>query len=127
MLRGVNDGFADDPDDDGRPNIAEFALDGEPLSGERDGKQRAWIEPVAGTDYFTYTFPVRSGAGFAQSGELSATVDDLVYSVAGALDLSVFDQRLVEDVPASKTGLPVPDPGWSYRTFRLDRAILYKT
>ncbi|MCP3973464.1 MAG: DUF5011 domain-containing protein, partial [bacterium] len=38
---GVNDGFLDDPDNDGCPNGKEFALDGDPLSNVNSGKLRA--------------------------------------------------------------------------------------
>jgi len=120
---GVNDSFSDDPDGDGSLNIKEFAIDGDPLNGAGDGKQRVRIEDVGGTNYFTYTFPVRSGAVFVANGELSATVDGIVYSVAGSFDLIDFENHIVEQVPATETGLPALNPGWSYRTFRLNRAI----
>jgi hypothetical protein len=123
LTRGVNDGVSDDPDGDGNLNIKEFALNGDPLSGINDGKQRVLIEEVSGTNYFTYTFPVRNGAVFTANGELSATVDGLVYSVAGAFDLIAFGNHTVEQVPASDIGLPALNPGWSYRTFRLNRDI----
>lgn len=123
----VNDGFSDDPDSDGSLNIKEFALDGDPLSGASDGKQGMLIEDVGGTNFFTYTFPVRSGAVFTANEELSATVDGIVYSVAGSFDLPAFGNHIVEQVPASEAGLPALDPGWSYRTFRLNRAISNQT
>ena len=124
---GVNDGFSDDPDGDGNLNIKEFAIDGDPLSGVNDGKQRVRIEDAGGTNFFTYTFPVRNGAVFAVNGELSATVDGIVYSVAAAFDLIAFGNDIVEQVPASEAGLPTLNPGWSYRTFRLNRATSNQT
>jgi len=127
LVRGVNDGFADDPDGDGWPNLKEFALDGDPLRGANGDKQRALIEETDGTNFITYTFPVRNGAPFVGNGELSAAVDGLVYSVAGSFDLLNFDQPMVERVPASESGLPALDPGWTYRTFRLDQAISNRT
>ena len=125
--RGVNDGFADDPDGDGWPNLKEFALDGDPLRGANGDKQRALIEETDGTNFITYTFPVRNGAAFVGNGELSAAVDGLVYSIAGSLDLLNFDQPMVEQVPASEVALPALNPGWAYRTVRLDRAISNRT
>ena len=124
LVAGTNDGFSDDPDEDGYINIKEFAVDGHPLSDARDGKQRMLIEPGNGTNYFTYTFPVRSGATFLlNGGELTATVDDIVYSLAGSSNLVDFDDRILEEPAASAAGLPAPNPGWSYRTFRLNRPI----
>ena len=123
LVPGVNDDPADDPDDDGCLNIKEFATDGHPLSAASDGKQRMRLEPVNGTNYFTYTFPVRNGATFLSNGELSATVDGIVYSLAGSSDLINFAERIVEEASPSAAGLPTPNPGWTYRTFRLDRPI----
>jgi myo-inositol-hexaphosphate 3-phosphohydrolase len=120
---GVNDGFSNDPDGDGTLNIKEFAIDGDPLSGVNDGKQRVVIEDVGETNYFTYTFAIRNGAVFVGNGELSAALDGVFYSVAGSFDLISFDNDIVEQVPATETGLPALNPGWSYRTFRLNRAI----
>jgi hypothetical protein len=123
LVPGVNDGFTDDPDTDRRLNISEFAIDGNPLSAANDGKQRALIESVNGTNYFTYTVPVRTGASFVSGDELSATVDGIVYSLAGSSDLITFQEQIVEATPASAAGLPTPNPGWAYRTFRLNRPV----
>jgi myo-inositol-hexaphosphate 3-phosphohydrolase len=120
---GINDALTDDPDGDGNPNLKEFALDGDPLSALSDGKQRVLIEAIGGTNLLTHTFPVRNGAEFTANGELSATVDGLVYSIAGAADLFDFGIQVVELVPASASGMPTLNPGWSYRTFRLNRPI----
>jgi len=123
LTRGVNDGFSDDPDVDGNLNLREFALDGDPLNDNNDGKQRVVIEALSGTNYFTYTFPVRSGAVFSPNGELSATMDGIVYSLSDSVDLIGFGNHIVEQVTVSDIGMPALNPGWSYRTFRLNRAI----
>jgi myo-inositol-hexaphosphate 3-phosphohydrolase len=123
LVRGVNDGFADDPDEDGCLNIKEFAIDGDPLHAASDGKQRMRIESRNATNYFTYTFPVRDGAEFQPNSELTATVDGLVYSLAGSPDLINFADPIVEEPSPSSAGLPMPNPGWAYRTFRLDLPI----
>ncbi len=124
---GVNDGFADDPDGDKWPNLKEFALDGDPLSGANDDKQRVLIEQMDGTNYITYTFPVRDRAAFVGNEELSAAVDGIGYSIAGSFDILSFDQPMLELVPASEFGLPALNPGWAYRTFRLDQPISSRT
>ena len=123
LVPGINDSFGDDPDEDGCLNIKEFAIDGHPLSSANDGKQRMRIESLNGTNYFTYTFPVRNGAAFVQDGELTATVDGIVYALAGSSDLINFGERIIEEPSPSAVGLPMPNPGWTYRTFRLDRPI----
>ena len=123
LARGLNDGFTDDPDNDGCKNIKEFAMDGNPLSAANEGKQWARIESGNGTNYFTYTFPVRNGASFVSDEELVASVDGITYSLAGSCDLVTFQEPIVEDTPASTAGLPTLDPGWTYRTFRLDRPV----
>ena len=123
LTPGVNNSFANDPDGDGNLNLKEFALDGDPLSSASDGKQRVVIAAVNGTNFCTWTFPVRSGAVFVANGELSTSVDGIIYSLAGSFDLVAFGNHIVEQVPASEAGLPALNSGWSYRTFRLNRAI----
>jgi hypothetical protein len=120
---GINDGFADDPDGDGRPNLFEFALDGQPLHGGNEGNRRVQIEPVNGTNYLTYTFPVRQAAVFSADTTLSAAADGIAYSLAGSVDWLHFDQPIVEQRPPSQSALPTPSPGWDYRTFRLNRVV----
>ena len=127
LTPGVNDDISNDPDGDGSLNLEEFGIDGDPLNGVSDGKQRVMIEDVNGTNFFTYTLPVRSGALFTPNGKLSATVDGIVYSLAGSFDLIAFGNHIVEQVPASEDGLPALNPGWSYRTFRLNRGISSQT
>jgi Ig-like domain-containing protein len=123
LVRGLNDGFTDDPDDDACSNIKEFAIDGNPLSAAPDGKWRARIESVDGTNYFTYTFAVRNGASFSLDGDLRATIDGIVYSLAGSSDLISFQEPIVEETTASAAGLAALNVGWSYRTFRLNRPV----
>jgi len=118
LQAGLNDGLMDDPDGDENPNIKEFALDGDPLSGASDGKQKVQVEEISGTNFLTYTVPVRTGAAFSLNSELSATVDGIAYSIAGSMDLITFGNHVVEQSPASENGLPALNPGWSYRTFR---------
>lgn len=122
LVSGVNAGFTDDPDGDGCVNLKEFATDSDPLGGgHRRG--RTAIEMVAGRDHFSITIPVRRGAVFAGGGAPSSTVDGVVYSLAGTLDLKAFDQDVVEVVPALDAGLPALNAGWSFRTFRLAKPV----
>jgi hypothetical protein len=120
---GTNDGLTDDPDSDGVPNLAEFATNGDPLSGVHDGKNRTAIGDAGGLSFLTYTFPVRAGAVFSGTGPLLATRDGVTYSVSGSRDLAAFDENLVELSPALQAGLPALDEGWTYRTFRMSNPV----
>ena len=109
-----------DPDGDGVPNILEFALDGNPQAAGSGGLAFARIS--AGGD-FTYTIAVRSGALFAAAEyDQTATIDGIAYTVEASSDLADWGATVsvLEVLPAVTTGLPVPDSGWEYHTFRTD-------
>lgn len=113
-----------DPDTDGRNNLAEFALDGNPLSGVNDGKVVGKITTVGGQQVLTLTLPVRTGAAFSNSGgdQLSAPIDGVTYRIEGDGNLNSFADTITEvtggDASAIQAGLPAPSSGWTYRTFR---------
>jgi hypothetical protein len=123
LVPEVNDAFADDPDDDGRSNIEEFATDGDPLGDAGDGKARVNFQDLGGASYFAYTFPVRDQAVFTGTGRLSATADGIAYTLSGSVDPVDFDEEVMELMPANGTGLPVLNVGWSYRTFHLTKPV----
>ena len=110
-----------DPDKDGWPNILEFAVNGNPASGSSAGLCFTKVQPVGGSNAFTYTIAVRAGATFASIGNRqSATVDGLIYTVEACADLATWgtSESVVEVIPALTAGLPAPDAGWEYHTFR---------
>jgi len=113
-----------DPDNDGRNNLAEFALDGNPLSGVTDGKLLGKVATVGGEQVLTLTLPVRTGATFSNSGgdQLSAPIDGVTYRIEGDGNLSSFADIITEvtggDASAIQAGLPALSTGWNYRTFR---------
>jgi len=111
-----------DPDEDGRTNLEEFALDGDPTSGTASGKSRARVELVSGGKALVLTLPVLDGAVFSGSPGKTATVGKLSYAIEGSNLLDVYDQGVVE-VTASAAGLPAVSAGWTYRSFRLDGEI----
>jgi hypothetical protein len=129
LTAGVDDGPDDDPDRDGKPNIMEYA------TGNAPG--RAGGSPVAvgtlddgGGRFLSITFGVLDGAGFASAGggavpALTANVGGVRYTVSGSDGLDAGDDRLavIEVADRPGPGLPALPPGWSYRAFRLDRAI----
>ena len=123
-LGALNNAKADDPDQDGKNNLQEFAFDGNPLSGTNDGKVVGRISTIAGNQVLTLTLPVREGAAFGpDSGDLvSAPIDGVIYRIEGDKSLGPFDDSITEvtgtDAATIQTGLPALNGGWIYRTFR---------
>lgn len=125
---GVNDGYFDDPNSDGLPNINHFAFDSDPLgfAGE-ECKRRIGSTVIADQDYLTLTLPIRNGAAFSGLPLQSNVVDGLRYEILGDTELvDPWVLQVVELIPAQDAGLPVlgdydanPGADWSYRTFRL--------
>lgn len=116
-----------DPDGDGVKNIVEFALNGNPTSGSNNGLTTTLIQDAsapAGNE-LTFTIAVRDGATFTSGagGSQTATVDGVVYTLQGSLDLSAFTSAVSVVGSASDTapGLPsLAGTSWEYRTFKLD-------
>ncbi len=107
-----------DPDEDGRINLFEFALNDDPLNPAPSGKIIIRSSADPGLDAFVFTAPVRDGAVFTGSAPPTAVADGIVYQVQGSLDLGSFGAPLAEVSPAHSAGLPALDAGWSYRSFR---------
>jgi fibronectin-binding autotransporter adhesin len=117
-----------DPDKDGRNNLAEFAFNGDPLSGSDNGKvfmltQDSDFDGDA-TKELILTVAVRSPdtPGFTGSPSPSANnaTDGITYSIEGSLDLAGF-LTTVNVVPtAATTGLPAAGAGYEYRSFSLN-------
>ena len=121
-LDETNNGKAQDPDGDGQTNLAEFALDDEPLSGAASGKVVGKIATVGADQALTLTLPVRDGAVFAGATEQTSTVDGVVYRIQGGNDLGAWTLAVSEvtggNATAIQAGLPALTTGWTYRTFR---------
>jgi beta-glucanase (GH16 family) len=107
-----------DPDKDGRNNLIEFALDGNPASAAGPDKKRARIEDNAGNPALVLTLPVRAGALFGGSPAMTAVIDQVAYRIEGSTDLSLFDREVIE-IPANPSGMPALASGWKYHAFRL--------
>lgn len=116
-----------DPDGDGVKNIVEFALNGNPTSGSNNGLSTTLIQDAsapAGNE-LTYTLAVRDGATFTSGagGSQTTTVDGVIYTIQGSVDLSGFTSPVSVIGSASDTapGLPsLAGTSWEYRTFKLD-------
>ena len=121
---GVNDGTADNPDGDDLNNLAEFALDGDPLTATHIDKIAYQLATLGAEDAFTITTPVRNGVVFSGASEqVSADIDGVIYRVRGSADLAswalVVSEVTEGDATTIQSGLPTLSSGWSYRTFRL--------
>ena len=128
LTPGVNDGFEDDPNGDGVPNIVHFAFDTDPLgNGSDEGKRRIAPAMINGDEYLTLTLPIRVGTTFSAGFPLVGTVPGMRYLIEGADDLRFpWTQSVQEVTPALRSGLPRlrdlsggPESEWEYRTFRL--------
>ncbi|QJE94417.1 hypothetical protein [Luteolibacter luteus] len=114
-----------DPDDDGRTNLMEYALDGEPLLGMDDGKVLTATTAIPDQgEGLVVTLPVRSGTVFAGSGsKVSHEIDGMVYVIDAAEELvDLPAMKLTEVQGVSTNGLPMLSTGWEYRSFRVEGA-----
>lgn len=115
------------PDDDGLTNLAEFALNGDPMSGASSGKVVSKIANVGGVPSLVLTLPVRTVATFtggANNEQNSNLVSGLVYTIEASNALATWNIPVSEVTGADKTAIELPlvtgnpvDSGWSFRTF----------
>ena len=113
-----------DPDGDGRSNLDEFGFDDDPTTGAASGKLRAGVESIGSGRALVLTLPVRGNPAFtAGAPAVSGPVDGIVYTIGGSNDLAAFDQAVSEVTPALDAGMLPLNPGWNYRSFRLDGEI----
>lgn len=108
-----------DPDGDGRNNLAEFALHGNPFASDANTCLRSVIDTVSGEPSLVLTFAVRGTPAFVGSTSKAATVDGVVYAVEGSSNLASFTSPVLEVTPARSEGMPALQSGWTYRSFRL--------
>jgi len=117
-----------DPDKDGRDNLAEFAFNGDPLSGSDNGKVFVLTEDSdapgdpSGAKELILTVAVRTGTpAFTGSPSSSANfpAEGITYTIEGSLDLGSFPTPVVAVPTAVVTGLPAAGDGYEYRSFSL--------
>jgi len=124
-----------DKDADGLTNIGEFALNGHPFLGRIPNKIFPKTGSVGGVNVFTLTIPVRNGAvadATDPAGSelvLKQTADILTYRIQGGDILTnnwTLDVTEVTGADATviRGGLPPPDIGWNYRTFRSPGGVI---
>ncbi|MEX1113796.1 MAG: autotransporter-associated beta strand repeat-containing protein [Akkermansiaceae bacterium] len=127
-LTGANNGKDQDPDNDGRSNLGEFAFNGDPLSGSDNGKVFGLTADSDAdgdsTKELVLTVAVRTGtAVFAGTPSPSANhaADGITYTIEGSVNLGSF-LTAVDVVPTAVTtgGLPPAGSGYEYRSFSLN-------
>ena len=125
---GKENGQLDDPDKDGVNNVAEFAFNGDPLSGADNGRIYSVI--AVASDYdpvnpaMILTIAVREGTTFTgTAAHLSSAVpvDGLTYTIDGGTDLNTFNTLVYAN---SGIHLPVgvstdPGAGYVFKSFTL--------
>lgn len=117
-----------DPDGDGFPNSAEFALNGDPTDPAKHGLTAIATPDLTGPTgrEIALTLAVRKGAVFSGHPSPAATVDGIHYLVEGSLDLATYSASVLEapiPLAPAATGLPdLNDSGWEYRTFILQES-----
>ena len=115
-----------DPDADGVSNLAEFAFNGDPLSGANNGSVNVFTadsNDSGSEEELILTIAVRkeSPAAPAFSGSpLELNVAGITYTIEGSLDLSTFNSPVSEVSPIT-SGLPdlSANPDYEYRSFSL--------
>jgi len=116
-----------DPDGDGVSNLMEFALNSDPASSASTGRSFARIATVDSTpNVLTLTIAVRSDATTVDDGnrqKLVAAADNVTYTIEASTNLGNWGGVQVTEVTGTdatniQSSLALPDPGWSYRTFR---------
>ncbi|WP_265594722.1 hypothetical protein [Haloferula sp. BvORR071] len=125
-LTGADAQPGSDPDFDGVSNLLEFALNGSPISGTSMGRSNSGLNTVAAQPgVLTYTIAARGAASFAADGNRmkSAPVDGITYTVEASTALGTWGDTAVTEVTGAdattiQSGLPAPDAGWVYKTFR---------
>jgi len=123
LTENINDGFFDDPDNDGDPNIKEFALNGNPLSSVGNCRLYPAITDTPEGRIFTVTFPVREGAEFSEGPIPEATIDAINYRVEGSNDLISTDLSIIPYPTALDEGLPALPSHYEYQTFQTKELV----
>ncbi|MGC4014360.1 MAG: autotransporter-associated beta strand repeat-containing protein [Luteolibacter sp.] len=98
-LTGANDAKNLDPDNDGWNNLQEFGFGGDPLSGTTGQRIVGRVATVNTFKMLTLTVPIRNGAIFAGSPDLTATVDGVTYHIQASLDLQDWTSFPAAEVP----------------------------
>lgn len=120
-LVGADRAVDKNPDDDGLNNLGEFAFDGNPRSGMRDGNIVQKIVDIGGLKVLTLTLPIRNDTLFnvpSSTAMISSPKDGLVYRIEGSTTFGTFPLQITEITPAITANVTPASTGWTLRTFR---------
>lgn len=122
---GKENGLSDDPDKDGRTNLAEFAFNGNPLSGSDNGQVYLLTADSSADDdtdkELILTLAVRktTPAFTAGAPATAPLTDGINYSILGSTDLAAFGVT-VTPVGLVDPGVALTDAtNYEYRSFSL--------
>ncbi len=119
-LSALNNGPGQDPDNDGTANLAEFAFNGNPLSGSDNGHVYGLTTDNDSSRKLILTIAVLAGTPvFSADDSPTATFDGITYAIRGSNDLGTPAKVTVLATPVT-TGLPAAGAGYEYRSFTLD-------
>jgi hypothetical protein len=121
-------GTTADPDHDGVPNLLEYAMKGDPVSPSDKGLSYHGFQNIdsASGPQFTYVIAFLKSAVFTQQPDGSqrnlVAVDSLHCSVEGSVNLTSYDEHILQlpptSTPPAGSGLPdLMSTGWEYHTF----------
>ena len=119
---GSDSDTTDNPDNDSRTNLEEFAFGTDPTDPNDAVTRVSDIVEVTDSDtkdYYTITIVVREDAVFTGSPSPSATIDGITYAIGGSTDLSAFNVPVQSLTPARNDRLTAPS-GWALASFRFD-------
>ena len=119
-----------DPDGDGRNNLLEFALGGNPSDGADQGRMYLMTKASDYSDdkALILTLAVRKGTDFPVGSHIKPSVsrDGVKYTIEGGIDLSDFSANIwTNDLSDTRNatlnaGLPPLDSNYEYRSFTLE-------
>lgn len=123
-LTAANDAATADPDGDGHNNLAEFAFDGHPLQAGNGVKSHVFTadsDADVDTDKeLILTIAVRKDAPAFAGSPLTSSVDGIVYTIEGSIDLSDFSTSVTAVPTPIITNLPATSSAdYVYRSFSL--------
>ena len=119
-LTDLNKGAGQDPDNDSTTNLAEFAFNGNPLSGSDNGKVFVTTTDNDSSRKLILTIAVLAGTPvFSADSSPTASFSGITYTIQGSSDLDSSASVSVLATPVT-SGLPPAGAGYEYRSFTLD-------
>ena len=125
---GREKGVADDPDNDGHNNLAEFAFNGDPLNGSDNGqiyvlRADSSADSPDTNKELILTLAVRKDTDAFTAGApatANCTADGIAYAIEGSLNLAIFDVT-VTPVGFVDPGVALTDAThYEFRSFSLN-------